>query len=84
MIGELVEKLSIANIKLYEVCDKKADIAREPGSFSKQEIVDVLRRDIELCKQRAMLKKAIDNAVNQAIMDGRTSVIDEVKSYGTS
>jgi hypothetical protein len=84
MMGELVEKLSIANMKLFKVCDKKADIARNPGDFSKSEIVDVIRRDIELCKQRASLKNQIDKTLNQAIMDGKASVVDEVKSYGAS
>lgn len=83
MIGELVEKLSIANMKLFALCDKKADIAKDPSSFSKDEVVEVLRRDIELCKQRASLKKRIDQAINDAIMNGGTSVIDEVKNYGT-
>lgn len=84
MIGEFVEKLSIANIKLYEVCDKKADIVKDPSKYSKDEIVEVLRKDIELCKQRAMLKNAIDNKISQAIMSGSSSVVNEVKNYGSS
>ena len=83
MIGELIEKLAIANIKLFTVCDKKADMAASPSDFSKQEMAEVMRADIELCKQRGSLKKQIDKAINDAIIKGEASVIDEVKSYGS-
>lgn len=82
MIGELIEKLCIANIKLFNICDKKVHIAANPGSYSKNEITKVMAADIELCKQRANLKKAIDSAINSAIISGEASVIDEVKNYG--
>ena len=82
MIGELIEKLSIANIKLFKVCDDKAKIATNPGDFSKAEIVEVVRKDIQLCQQRAKLKNAIDVALNDSIMKGELSVVEEVKQYG--
>lgn len=84
MIGELIEKLAIANIKLFEICDKKADIAKDPSQFSKAEMVEVMRKDIELCKQRAALKTAIDKKLNEAIITNGASVIEEVKNYGSS
>lgn len=82
MIGELIEKLCIANIKLFKVCDDKAKIADNPADFSKTEIVEVMRKDINLCKQRAQLKNAIDRTVAHSIMKGELSVIEEVKQYG--
>lgn len=82
MIGELIEKLSIANIKLFKVCDDKAKIAASPGDFSKSEIVAVISKDINLCKQRAKLKNAIDQVINRSIMDGGLSSVEEVKQYG--
>lgn len=84
MIGELIEKLCIANIKLFMICDKKADMAKNPAAFSKEDVIETVRRDVELCKQRAYLKNQIDKAVNEAIMHGKTAVLDEVKSYGSS
>ena len=82
MIGQLIEELCVANIKLFGVCNKKAEIARSPGEFTKKECVENARRDIELCKRRAQLKTTIDRALNDAIICGDTSVIDEVKQYG--
>lgn len=82
MIGQLIEELCIANIKLFNVCDTKAAIAAKPADFSKKDCVENARRDIELCKRRAQLKNAIDRAINDAIIAGETSVIDEVKQYG--
>ena len=82
MISELIDRLSITNIKLFKVCDDKAKIAANPSAFSKDEVVEVVRKDIQLCKQRAKLKNAIDTALNETIMSGGTSVTEEVKQYG--
>jgi len=81
-IGQLIEELCIANIKLFNVCDKKAEIVKAPGDFTKSEIVENASRDVELCKQRAQLKTAIDRAISHAIIAGEVDVIDEVKQYG--
>jgi len=83
MIGELIEKLTIANIKLYMLCDKKADMAKNPEAYTKKQMAEVMDADIQLCKQRGSLKKQIDIAINSAIITGETSVIDEVKDYGS-
>lgn len=82
MIGQLIEELCIANIKLFNVCNTKADIARSPGNYTKKDCVDNARQDIALCKRRAQLKNAIDQAINDAIISRDTSVIDEIKQYG--
>ena len=73
-LGEIIEKLCIANIKLYNICDKKAEAARNPGDFTKQELVEIMAQDIKLCRERANLKNAINKATG---MD----VSDEVKLY---
>ena len=82
MLGELIEKLCVANIKLYHICNTKADIASNPANYSKEQMVANAAADIELCKQRGAIKKAIDKSINDAIITGETSIIDEVKQYG--
>lgn len=84
MIGQLIEELCIANIKLFNVCDRKAEIAMRPADFSKKDCVENARQDIALCKRRAQLKSAIDKALHDAIISGDTLVIEEVKQYGNS
>ena len=82
MIGELIEKLCIANIKLFMICDDKAKMAAQPGNYSKTEMAEVMGKDIKLCRERARLKNAIDRTLSQSIMKGELSVIEEVKQYG--
>ena len=74
-LGELIEKLCVANIKLFKVCDMKAAMSENPGKFSKQEILDNMAADIYLCTLRASLKNKI-NAVLGNI------VPREIKNYG--
>ena len=76
-VGEMIEKLCIANIKLFNICDKKANIVKDPDSYSKEEIVRVLEMDIELCKTRGRLKSQIDSEILGA------EAIEEIKNYGT-
>ncbi len=83
MIGELIEKLSISNAKLFKLFDIKADMASRPADFTKAQMADAMRRDIELCKQRGFLKRSIDKAINDAIIKGGVTITDEVKSYGS-
>lgn len=81
-IGQLIEELCVANIKLFVLCDKKAKVVQSPANFSKGELVEMTKRDLELCKRRAKLKHAIDKTLNDAILVGEMAVIDEVKQYG--
>jgi len=69
-IGELIEKLAIANIKLYEVCDLKA----KADTMTAEQLREMARKDVALCQERARLK----NELNRLL--GGTG--DEVKSYG--
>lgn len=73
-IGELIEKLAIANIKLFNVCDEKANAAADPSAYSKEQLVDLMKKDIALCKERASLKSELDRLLG----DGGV----EVKMYG--
>lgn len=73
-IGEVVEKLAIANIKLYNICDEKADASRNPDKYTKEDLVRIMAQDIALCKERANLKNAIRTFHGQGL--------SEIKSYG--
>ena len=82
-IGQLIESLCVANIKLFNICNIKTQIAANPSAFSKKQMADNARADVNLCKTRAQLKNAIDKAISKAILNTEeSSVIDEVKSYG--
>lgn len=72
-MGDLVEKLSISNMKLFEVCNQKTN-----PNLSKEEVDRLLKKDIELCRERAMLKSEINR-----LFYGRKA-IEEVKNYGGS
>ena len=76
-LGELVEKLCISNIKLFGICDTKADMAKNPGDYSKEDMAAVMAKDIMLCKERAALKSEINKLFygDQAI--------EEIKNYGS-
>jgi hypothetical protein len=74
-VAELIEKLVTATIKLYKTCDAKALCAADPDKFTKEQIVQILNNDIELCRERANLK----NAINKALGVG---VTNEIKDYG--
>lgn len=72
--GETVEKLCIANIKLFNLCDMKTKMAKNPGDFTKEELVRVMEQDISLCKERARLKNELNRLVGLEA--------EEVKRYG--
>lgn len=84
MIGNLIEQLSVANTKLFELCNKKHEITNSPENFSKEDMVALIEKDIELCKTRANLKNKIDETLNGAIRNGGLDSIKEVKQYGSS
>jgi len=75
--SELIEKLCIANIKLFQLCDKKADMAKSPADYSKADMAKVMRQDIELCKLRGQLKSQIDRLISPEV------AIEEIKNYGS-
>jgi hypothetical protein len=73
-VAEDIEKLVISNIKLYMVCEKKAQVANGTLDLSKEELESLMKQDIDLCRQRGALKNAINKALGQAPQ--------EVKRYG--
>ena len=82
MIGQLIEDLCIANIKLYMVCQKKFEANANPGGFTKKKLLAIMEQDINLCRRRAQLKSAIDQAINRSIIEGEVNTVEEVKRYG--
>jgi len=83
MIGQLIEELCVANIKLFFLCNMKADVNKDPGKFSKGDLVKMNKQDIGLCKKRAQLKSRIDRELSSSIIEGRMDVVEEIKKYGS-
>jgi len=83
--SELIDKLIIINIKLYNLMDeitKYSDLKK----LSEKEASILLRLNkdqICLVKQRSELKSAIDKKLNVAIKDGNINVSNEIKNYGS-
>lgn len=71
-IGLLIEQLAIANVKLFQLCNKKVDAAA--GKLSAAAMQQLAADDLDLCKLRARLRGEINKALG--------SHGDSVKSYG--
>lgn len=82
-ISELIDRLSIVNIKLYHLLEKTTEL--DGKSRKSKDDIDIIVRlsgdNIRLVKQRSQLKAAIDKKINEAILQGSTNILDEVKSY---
>lgn len=70
-LGALIDALCICNNKLFEVCSKKANC----DSMSESELRELCRKDIALCKERAMLKNEINKLFHGSAAN------EEVKNY---
>lgn len=82
-ISELIDRLSIVNIKLYHLLDKSMELDGKKNK-SKEDVEMILKLsgdNIRLVKQRSQLKGAIDRKINEAIGRGNTNILDEVKDY---
>jgi len=81
--SELIDKLTVINIKLYHLLDKTAEIDRKSEKTADEIalIVMLSGENIRLVKQRSNLKSAIDKKLNIAIKNGGTEILDEVKNY---
>ncbi len=55
-IGELIERLCIANMKLWAVCDKKANAA----NMTQEDLRVLVADDLNLCKSRAAIRAEIN------------------------
>lgn len=83
-ISELIDRLSIVNIKLYNLLDRTAELdAKEKTPDVTAEIVKLSGDNIRLVKQRSQLKIAIDQKIAEVIRQGRIDILDEVKDYGS-
>lgn len=81
--SELIDKLTVINIKLFNLLDKAAELDRKENRTAEdvETIIRLSGENIRLVKQRSNLKSAIDKKLNQAIRNGGTAVLDEVKNY---
>ncbi len=73
-IGELIERLMIANMKLWAVCDKKANAA----NMSQEDLRVLVSDDLNLCKSRAAIRAEINKRLG-GVVSG-----ESVKSYGVT
>jgi cell division protein FtsB len=82
--SELIDKLMTINIKLYHCIDREGALAKIENKTEAQinELVELSAKNVRLVQQRSKLKSGIDKKLNQAIADGGTEVLDEVKKYG--
>ena len=81
--SELIDKLVTINVKLFTLLEKTAELTRKT-ELSQEETALMVRLagdNIRLAKLRSNLKSAIDKKLNNAIKNGSTDVLDEVKRY---
>ena len=81
--SELVDKLITINVKLFMLLEKTAELDRK-AEKSKEDIELIIRLsgdNVRLAKIRSKLKSAIDSKLNDAIKNGGTDILDEVKKY---
>lgn len=81
--SELIDKLMIINIKLYNLLSRTAILDAKTNKTDEdiKEIVQLSGENIRLIKQRSSLKSAIDKKLNQSIKSGDTDIFDEIKKY---
>ena len=76
--SELVDKLSIVNVKLYMVKEKQSQTTDETP---KEELKRLIDQDLSLCRERSILKKEINSALLNAVKTGSVAQLQEVKQY---
>lgn len=76
--AELVDKLSIINTKLYWVKEKQSQATEKT---SKKELKGLIDQDLSLCRERSIIKKEINAALDKAIKSGSVTQMLEVKQY---
>ena len=76
--SELVDKLSIVNVKLYMVKEKQSQTTDETP---KEELKRLIDQDLSLCRERSILKKEINAALLNAVKTGSVAQLQEVKQY---
>ncbi len=93
-ISELMDRLSIENIRLWNLKDEvialRKELDNKPTKKRREEINKILSGkefvDIDISKRRSLAKKAIDEALIRLIKDvikgKNVSVTNEHKAYG--
>lgn len=76
--SELIDKLSIVNVKLYMVKEKQSQVT---DGTPKEELKKLIDQDLSLCRERSVLKKEINAALQNAVKSGNVSQLQEVKQY---
>jgi hypothetical protein len=81
--SELIDKLITTNVKLYMLLEKTSELDRKSDKTKEdiELIVKLSGDNIRLATQRSKLKTAIDKKLNEAIKNGGTGVLDEIKKY---
>jgi len=81
--SELVDRLITINVKLYMLLEKTAELDKKKEKTKEdiELIVKLSGDNVRLAKLRSELKTAIDVKLNEAIKEGGTKVLDEVKKY---
>jgi hypothetical protein len=82
-VSELIDKLITVNVKLFKLLDNTADLDNKEKK-SKEDIDMIVKLsgdNIRLARQRSLLKSEIDKKINEAVSNGNTDILDEVKSY---
>ncbi len=62
-IAELIERLVIANLKLFAVCEEKkrlVDLEQSGQPVDQHELLDNIRKDLDLCRSRAAIRAEIN------------------------
>ena len=82
--SELIDKLITINIKLYNVMEVTGTLANKESRTDSDmtKLANLNLQNVELLKLRSKLKSAIDNKLNEAIKNGDTDILNEVKRYG--
>lgn len=80
-IGELIDKLSIENIKCYDANNKIMDLRRraDPDHLRISELEGAARSAGE---QRVRLRDELNRRISEAIMRGGVGTARETRTYG--
>lgn len=93
-ISELIDRLSIENIRLWNLKDEVISLKKELDSGVSKEreqeiyklLADKAVADVDIVKKRSMVKRAIDQALIslvQSVIEGKNvSIVNEHKAYG--
>jgi len=79
-IGELIDKLSIENIKCYNANQRILE-ERKQANPSSQAIADLEWQARSSGERRVKIRDEINRRINEAIQRGRIQVANEARTY---